>query len=154
MKEVNIAPDAKKHELDFSIEKGGSIRITSVDAAGKEVASVSALGLLERDSLWQTNHSATVTAIAFGPSEKRTLLFHQKERNIGQAIRVEVAGESPKSITVKLEPCATIRGKLVDGDNRPVTDASLRFDVLPSGDFEPALESTATDANGQFEHKG
>lgn len=153
MKEVTIAENQTQFNLDFDLDSGHLLKITTTGPDNQEIAGVAIWGLLENDAFWQTTDRPSVTALAFGPQEKRTMLFHHKQRNLGQVVRAEANDNAPDSITVKLEPCATIRGRLVDENERPVADASIRFDVRPGGDFEPGLSSQPTDADGRFEHK-
>jgi hypothetical protein len=51
---------------------------------------------------------------------------------------------------VKLAPLATITGRVADADGNAVSGATIRPDVLPSGDFSLRLQQVATDSDGRF----
>ena len=53
-------------------------------------------------------------------------------------------------MSVRLEPYASITGRLVDANNVPLVAARVLFAVLPVEDFSPYLEQTTTDADGKF----
>ena len=87
--------------------------------------------------------------MAFSPGETRTIILLYEDRNIGKVIR---ANASDRERTVTLEPCATVKGQLLDQDGDPIVGVRIRVDVLPGGDFGKQLESMTTDADGRFQH--
>ncbi len=131
MKEVDIAEGTANIEFDFALDSGRSLQITTVDAAGEEVQGASVYGVKGRSSGWQDFDGASFEAIGFTPPLKRTMLFHHKVRNIGQVIQVEATDESTKSITITLQPCATIRGRLVDDNEVPLSGAKSAWPFVP-----------------------
>ena len=53
-------------------------------------------------------------------------------------------------MTVKLEPYATVTGRLLNPDGDPISGASLHFSVLPAGRLSGRLPVVTTDAQGRF----
>ena len=150
MKEIAPPKDATSVEVNFQLDPGQQVEITTLDPAGQPIAGVHVTGVTPRDYRRPID-SATIVAVAFGPDEERTILFHHDQRRLGKVIRTG-AGDPPPKITVQLEPCATIKGRLVDENQVPVSGAEIRFDVRPSQDFSRRLPATTTDSDGRFEN--
>ena len=153
MKEIVVAEDAIEMRCDFALDAGRAIQITAVDPQGRKLGGLDVVGKGGR-GYWQSVESATFDAVAFAPGEERTLLLYQPKKRLGKVLQVTAADGAPRELTVQLDPCVTIRGRLVDGHGKPITGASIRVRPLPGGDFSPELKPTATDADGRFEHKG
>lgn len=81
------------------------------------------------------------------------MLFYQPEAHLGKVLVVSAEDSAPREQTVQLEPCATIRGKLVDDTGQPLTGVMIRVLPLPVGDFQPELEQRTTDGEGRFEYE-
>ncbi len=152
MKEIDPTEGTGAVELDFAIEPGKQVEMAMVDPAGQPIAGVKATGASPR-RYQGAAEKADLVVTALGPDEERTLLLHEEERKLGKVVRVR-ASDAPQKRTVQLEPCATIRGRLVDQGQAPVRGVEIRIDVLPSGDFSKDLPKVTTDAEGRFEHTG
>ena len=84
------------------------------------------------------------------PDETRTVIFVHRERNIGAGLAV--SGAHPGTQTVTLRPCATLTGRLVDGEGRPMTNVLVFIWVEPT----LVLSHTGgrTDVDGRFHMTG
>ena len=82
------------------------------------------------------------------------MLLYQPQKQLGKVLQVTAGDGAPRELTVQLQPCAMVRGRLVDQKQQPITGARIRVAPLPGGDFSPQLNPIATDAEGRFEHKG
>ena len=150
MKEINPADESQSVELDFALDSGGQVEIATVDPAGQPISGVMVTGM-SSDRSRQPASAPSFVATSFGPAEERTILLNHEKRGLGKVVRVRAVGEG-KKITVRLEPCAKIIGRLVDHSNEaPVAGAEIRFEVLPHEEFPPQLQPVTTDANGRFE---
>lgn len=149
--EVDIAETTESFELNFQLDSGKNISIAMTDPAGKNLEGVKVQGH-ERFSWWKEMPAATFEAAAFKLGEKRTILFHHPERRLGKVVRVTAGEEADQKLSVQLQPCVAVGGRLVDKDKEPISGARIRIDVSPSEDFAPNLKNVSTDADGRFEH--
>ncbi len=149
--EVDIAEAAESFELNFQLDSGKKIAIAMTDPAGEALEGVKVQGH-ERFSWWKEIPDATFDALAFKIGEKRTMLFHHPDRRLGKVVRVTAGEDADQKLSVQLQPCVTVRGRLVDRDEEPISGARIRIDVSPSEDFAPNLKNVSTDADGRFEH--
>jgi hypothetical protein len=84
------------------------------------------------------------------PDETRTVIFYHRERDLA-AGRL-VTGAEPGTQTVTLRPAATLTGRLVDSENRPVTDAQVFVWVDPLLGLSHTV--ARTDVDGRFHMTG
>jgi hypothetical protein len=49
--------------------------------------------------------------------EPRWLFFHHKQKQLGAAVLVR--GDEPKPLTIQLEPCGSVTGRLLDAGGKP-----------------------------------
>jgi hypothetical protein len=88
-----------------------------------------------------------------GKSEQLYLL-HKKRKLCAE---LKVKGDETGPIAVRMKPCGTVTGRVVDHTGKPVTGARVMFqmtdhvadDLLRQKMFRGATE-TATDADGKF----
>ena len=147
--EINPSADAESIDLDIELDPGESLTINMVDEAGEPVTGVHVHGIAAH-GYYQEQEGASFQAVAFRPDETRTVVIHHRKRNIGQVIRAR-ASEGQRQVT--LEPCATVKGRLVDEDGEPIVGIGIRVDLKPGGDFSKHLERMTTDREGRFIHR-
>jgi beta-lactamase regulating signal transducer with metallopeptidase domain/5-hydroxyisourate hydrolase-like protein (transthyretin family) len=152
VKEVHIADNGQNVVCDFELDRGRQITIRVVDPAGAPLTGISAQGTRGLHDNAQTIPEAQFDILALNDDEQRTVLLHHEARALGKALRVKPADGQSGPLTVRLEPCATVTGRLVDGDGEPAASAELRIDVAGDGDFGRSLRDIATDADGRFRH--
>ena len=87
--------------------------------------------------------------MALLPDEKRLLLLHQKQRNLGKAIWVELADSKDGVVTIHLDSCATVKARLLDKNGDPVRHGRIRFDA-EDGDYGLMLPESFTDEDGHL----
>ncbi|MCA9052932.1 MAG: hypothetical protein KDA75_03800 [Planctomycetaceae bacterium] len=150
MREVDIPQGADEFPLDFDLDPGASVQLKIVDTDGQPVTGVDVQGLAPRGGR-PTLHSPEQLATNFGPDETRSIVVRHNERRIGRVIRVGPDEVAQGTVTVALEPFATLTGRLLLDDETPATGLTLRPDLLPGGDFVLHLPAVATDAEGRFE---
>lgn len=153
MREVDIAADTSEIELDFELDPGRSLQITTVDPDGRDVGDLQVVGT-QAQTTWRPVKTATFAALAFNPAEKRTLLIYNEKCNLGKVIRLRASEYLATSLTVTLEPCATIHGRVVNENRQPVSGGRIGIGVLPPETHGSELKSVATDREGRFAHAG
>ncbi len=93
---------------------------------------------------------STFDLTGLAPHESRTLMIWQTDKKIGKALKLSYDETSPRSLTVTLEPCVTVKGRLVDEDGLPVTDLSIGTEEHQGTDFPSLLRQFKCDAHGRF----
>ena len=152
LREVDIAETVDSFELDFQLDAGKKIAIEMTDPDGEALKGVQVNGR-GQGKWWPTISTSGFDAVAFESGEKRTMLFHHPERKLGKVERVTAGDDADQKLSVQLQPLVTIRGRLVDKDDQPVSGARIRIEPLPNEDFSPNLKkNVSTDADGRFEH--
>jgi protocatechuate 3,4-dioxygenase beta subunit len=154
VKEVDVPETGAGAVCDFVLDPGRRVTLRVVDSANKPLEGVLVDGIRETHGGRDQMRSAEVELLAFREGEKRTVLLHHQELRVGKALRVTAVEGANGPITVKLEPCATVTGRLVDGDGEPVRGVHLGILVSGDGGYSKTLPSMATDADGRFQHSG
>ena len=134
-------------EQDFALERGITVTGKLVDAAGRPVNRASAFGLhVLSVSDDVDDRGFTVTGLE--RDRPRPVWFLNSERTLGRAITLP--GDEHGPLTVTLQPCGTIVGRVIDGKGGP------RPNVRVSSSVELGLahQDTRTDADGRFRITG
>jgi protocatechuate 3,4-dioxygenase beta subunit len=128
--------------LDLTLQPARTIRGTLVGPDGSPVTGVAVIGLnaLADEEILDR---ASFTVMGLNPSRTRDLYFHHRRKDLGKAMTVP--GDETQPLTVRLEPCGTILGRLLDQRGNPMPGAMVRLSAARG------LEVTAeTDGNGRF----
>ena len=149
MREINPTADAETVSLDLQLDPGQSLRIRVVGPDGEPVRGVSVTGL-SSDGYLKASQEPILIAANFGPAETRIVLLHHEEQKIGRVVTIGREQLKAGELTVELQPCATLIGRILNSDGLPITGMAIRPDVLPSGDFSKQLPNVATDSEGRF----
>lgn len=119
-----VDPPAGALELpvDLTFDIGRSLSGTVLDPDGRPLAGCTVGGLTATYDQSQTLKDATFTAIALDPERPRTVVFLHRDRKLGGAVKL--SGAEPTPPAVKLEPCGTITGRVLDAEGRPIAGAT------------------------------
>jgi hypothetical protein len=152
-KEMHIGQQDVQVQADIELESGKQLSLSVVDPEGKPLADVKVNGDLPREYAWrQITAGPRIDVMALWPEEERRIVLYQKERNLGKMFRVCWNNDRPGPITVKLEPCATLKARLLDKSGDPVQGASLRFAEVGRMDSILAMPRGATDRDGRLNY--
>jgi protocatechuate 3,4-dioxygenase beta subunit len=160
-------------KVGFVLDAGGVVEIRVVGPDGQPLAGALAAGLRHdwyRDTDWRglakTNE---FTAMGLDPKHPRLICFTQWEKKLAGSIVLR--GDEKEPVTVKLVPWATVSGRLLDEDGKPVKNTALWFTEVPRGKVgapraldvglhvveriggKPSRDPV-TDADGRFEVEG
>src|SRR5262249_26724566 len=89
---------------------------------GRALTGVTVVGLtalLEDDLL----ESASFTVMGLSPRGPRNLFFHHRTQNLGKVLTI--SGDQIEPLTVQLEPCGSVIGRMVDKGGKPVPRLGL-----------------------------
>ncbi len=158
---VNPAADVQEFHQDLVLQPSPAVRVHLLDPEGKPLTHAMTWGRFphERDFGDNNLYDQSQTLVSgLDPKESRTVVFLHRVRKLG-AILVLKAGEVTDDAerTVTLRPCATITGRLVDADGKPVTggiEVQLRKEGsrqrANSEPSELSLPGQALEADGRF----
>jgi protocatechuate 3,4-dioxygenase beta subunit len=141
---VLLEPGEKEEELvkDVALERPLERKGHVFGPDGQPLTGVTVTGLSRRFDV-ETLKGDEFTVRRINPKAKRQLIFHHKDKGLGFILK-ELPGEKDGPLTVKLQPCGSFSGRMVDKDGQP--RAGLRIDV--------GTHELTTDKEGRFRVEG
>src|SRR5579883_3404243 len=137
---LNPTNDMKKIAETIRVAVAPELKGRLLDPDGKPVTGARVRGL-EASYIWGALATGKFSITGVNPQRPRRVTFiHADRRLIGT---VEVKGTDTTPLTVRMQPWAAVRGRLVDVEGRPVRNA-----VLQANEFLP--ENGRTDKDGRF----
>jgi hypothetical protein len=153
------------------VDSGVTVPVRLTTADGKPVTGVQALGADGYRAEW-SKPLDPVEVRTFNPARPRPVLFVQPDRGLAAVVQARPGDAGPWN--VRMDPTATVRGKLVHPDGKPLANTDLMelFELPPYGraSLTGTLRETAgtegvgpvkvqtlltdkarTDADGRFE---
>jgi beta-lactamase regulating signal transducer with metallopeptidase domain/protocatechuate 3,4-dioxygenase beta subunit len=149
MKEINPAADAQSVALDLELDPGESVRIRVTSGSGDPLTGVAVFGLSSHGDI-DASEQPQLLATNLGPKETRAILFHHKEKNLGRVLTIGPEEIRAGEATARLEPCATVVGRILREDGTAISGMAIEPRVLPDGDFSKRLPTVAADSEGRF----
>ncbi len=151
MTEINPAEGTETVHVDIALDPGVKVRLRVVDQQGKPVTGVKAAGRLLRDRYDEKAQTeAEFDVLTMGPGEDRLVVLVHEDRKLGRVIHVKEGDDKNGPVVVKLEPSATITGRIVDRDGNPVSGATIHLNPKMVGDFPLQLPVLASGQDGKF----
>jgi RNA polymerase sigma factor (sigma-70 family) len=155
---IDVPADVETFTVDLELTRGGSRRGRVVDPDGRPVAGALVYGLSVE---WEVKplDDAGFDVIGLESGKPRTVSFMHKDRRLAGSVDLE-PGDDP--VDVRLQPCGSAVGRLVDPDGSPLAGAMvgvslqnrrgehipLNIGLWPSGEFFTA------DQDGRFRVEG
>jgi RNA polymerase sigma factor (sigma-70 family) len=128
---INPKPDDEPVKVKFVLDAGHIVKGKILDPEGHPMSGALAAGL-RHDWYWGPDmpmKSAEFTALGISPDRPRLLCFvHEAKKLAGSVV---VRGDEKHPVEVKLKPWATVSGRLLDANGKPIANASLRFTEIP-----------------------
>jgi protocatechuate 3,4-dioxygenase beta subunit len=150
-----VTPDENgaNNECNFALVPGSKISGNLFDSAGDPLTGAMILGAVEA-SVWQPLEDASFAVHNVDPLKPRRVQFLHSERKLAGSVIVK--GDEAGPINVKLEPWATITGRILDDTGNPLPNASLTSDEGDKGQLGamPGQYDFAADADGRFKIEG
>jgi RNA polymerase sigma factor (sigma-70 family) len=156
---LEIKPGVETVEQNLSVESAAGLPVKLRDRAGKPVTGAYAAGLSPRTTWYPAIRLDTDTCSAYflEPGTPRTMAFFDAKRNLAGS--VTLTGDEKDPVVVTLNPVASMKGKLVDENGKPLTGVVV--DVSYGGGAAdvvhravPRMKPLVTDVNGAFEIGG
>ncbi len=152
---INPEPKTKTIDLKIEFDPGKSVTLNVTDPDGKPLGGVKLVGL-GPFSPPPTFANSEITVGGIDPMGKPVQLYLlHKKRHVCAELKVK--GDETSPIAVRMQPCGTVTGRVVDSGGKPVTGAQVIFQMtdgvadrlLRQRMFQGASQ-TATDADGRF----
>jgi hypothetical protein len=127
---VGIDPKEGEESVtaDIELDRGRTLKGKLVGPDGEPVAGALIMGAEDHFQMWshQPLPSADFEVHALGSEAKRGLLFYHEAKQLAGAhvVRPDEAGP----LTIKLEPCGTLTGRLVDDGGLPQAGVQMTCD--------------------------
>ena len=124
--EINPAPGTESVTRDLVFERGRTIRLSLVDGGGQPAERCVYVFSQFRGAmrLGQTR-DGVIEMTGMAPHESRPLLINEPLRHLGKVLVLHEDDKSQQTRIVTLEPCATVKGRLLDADGVPIKNAHL-----------------------------
>jgi RNA polymerase sigma factor (sigma-70 family) len=147
---VLLEPGEKEEALvrDVALEPAQQRKGRVVGPDDQPVTGVTTRGLTS-DGAEETLKGAEFTVRGINPkAPARLLTFHHKGKNLGGFVK-ELPAEKDDPFIVKLQPCGSVSGRIVDQDGQPVAGFRGEFSVGYWGQYQ-----FTTDKEGRFRVEG
>jgi hypothetical protein len=149
MAAINPGKEDRPLVKDMALERPKERKGRIVGPDGKPLTGVTVTGLAGMFDQ-ETLKGAEFTVRRLNPRAGRTLIFYHKGKNLGFLLK-SLPAEKDDPLTVKLQPCGSASGRLVDQDGMPM--AGVRCSGGLGSPTARSLEFT-TDKEGRFRVEG
>lgn len=150
--QIDPPKDAEVFAVDVTLSAGESLKGRIVRPVGASESMVKALGLVDKNSFFESLKDDTFTVHDYKPQVPRNLFFRTDDQSWVGHLHLE--GSPSGDLTVRLQPSVTVRGRLVE---TATGDAAIGYHVhcrsSKRGEFR-ADDVLATDGDGRFEIQG
>jgi RNA polymerase sigma factor (sigma-70 family) len=149
---INPAKGTKSVRRDVTLDPGWAFKGTILGPEGKPVAGARVLNLNSSHIWWGREGMKTAAFTGwFNPHRPREFLL--QDPDLGLVGMAHPPKENGSAVTVRMEPGATITGRLVDSDGNPLAGVELEVQFHPKewgSWFGYSLERIQTDREGRF----
>jgi RNA polymerase sigma factor (sigma-70 family) len=150
---INPGEDDTELARDLALLPPLTLEGTVVGPDGQPLPGATAIGL-GHNWLYPEEFplkSATFTVRGFHPGRPRQLSFYHKEKNLGAVL--DLRGEPREPLTVQLQPCGSVTGRLLDKGGKPAGGMVFHAYEVHAHTFVHSIEVKAG-ADGRFRAEG
>jgi beta-lactamase regulating signal transducer with metallopeptidase domain/protocatechuate 3,4-dioxygenase beta subunit len=124
--EIDPPAGAAEFRRDLALEPTPSLAVRLVDPEGRPLSGAAAWGRVPAHLGSEDDHNlydrSRTRVVGLDPTQPRTVVFRHHGRKLGAVLVIEPAEAAQGGErTVMLRPCATVTGRVVDADGKPVT---------------------------------
>jgi hypothetical protein len=149
VKEINPREGVETVECDLVLDPGETVRISLIDRHSKAVEGSTVHGWAPAAA--ERTKPSTFDMVGFAPREKRPILIYHDKLHIGEFELLEFTDKTPRSITITLDPCATVTGRIVDQAGIGIKGSVFAL-PRPGGDFWPRMAPIDSQPDGKFQY--
>jgi hypothetical protein len=130
---------------DVELSLGRTLDVKLIGPDGQSLAKSRVRGLTNDPFQVDELDKAKFTLVGLNPRLERQLIVESRKQKLAayRAIR----GEHTGPLTVRLEPCGTVVGRLLDAAGNPLNDTQV---LLQRRGYSPGDATAATDRDGKF----
>jgi RNA polymerase sigma factor (sigma-70 family) len=121
--EISPARNAESIRQDIALDPGTTVTGTIVGPDGKPVAGVSISGAPGTVAQVHDLPTAKFRLRSIDPEHARAFFFRHRDKKLGAAVLLK--GHQPMPVTVRLQKCATLTGRILDRDGQPCPNLDL-----------------------------
>jgi beta-lactamase regulating signal transducer with metallopeptidase domain len=147
LKEINPREGTEEVHCDLVFDPGQSIHVSLVDRNGKPVDGCIVAGWPDGSRAEPKPSKFEITSLA--PPEERPILIRHEKLRLGKFLMLNFTDKTPRSMTITLEPCALVKGRIVDQDAVGI-QGTVEGRPRPGGDFWPSLPPSVSQPDGKF----
>jgi beta-lactamase regulating signal transducer with metallopeptidase domain/uncharacterized GH25 family protein len=158
---IRVGDAADKLVHDISVDSGQTFDVQMIDLQGQPLSDVTVVNRLPHGSSLseRPTESDRVTIPAIATNGPRAVFFYHKQRNLAACLVVpgpmDSAARNARELerehrTVQLQPCATVKGRLLDRNGKPLANARIGIRPMALGDITKRYVIAQTDKDGNF----
>jgi hypothetical protein len=141
---------------DLRFDPGKTITGTCTGPDGQPLAGVSIRGTVGRWTDIRDLPTPQFNLFAINPDMPEPFFFYHREKKLATAVLVK--GDEPEGFTARLQPAATVTGRLIDEDGIPLDGRGIISDILPGqlnlSQAWGVLFYAKSDKDGRFRMEG
>ena len=150
-KYVDLPLDGEPTEVELVLDRGKTVDVQVLDEQGRPLDGVFAAGVTEHWPITFRLEDSHFTALALHPERPRKILFLDPKRKLAGS--VTLTGEETAPVKVKLQPTASVSGRVSD-EGAPLENAQVVVNFIDRTASElyrfSDLPVLTTDAQGAF----
>ncbi len=140
---LDIAEAVERIECSLEVDPGQSLEFELFDPDGKPLEGAEWRGLKSGSTGRGSVEGNRAVLGSLAKDYTRTVIFYHLQRQLGLAVTVNGVPDDLSPRKIKLLPCATLTGRILDADTSPVNAAEVTAEMV-----FPNPPESMTDASG------
>jgi hypothetical protein len=119
----------KRVSCDLQFDPGKTLSGICTGPNGEPLTGVSIRGSIGNMTDIRDLPTARFTLFTVDPEKPQPFFFYHRPKKLAAAVLIK--GDEPEGFTVRLQPAATVTGRLIDEDNLPLAERGIIGEILP-----------------------